>query len=196
MTSKICTSCNGDKILSCFYRNKNMKDVLSYHCKDCSKLTAQNNKIKDNQLRQKRYNADPEKFNQQSKKSHAKHRTKRLDKQKAYYQNNKEFCNIKDKIFREKNADSILLRNRQRKLLLKSFPIIKQSEVNAMLSAHDNKCLYCGVEVKRGINLHLDHKVPLCRGGKHTIDNLNPACQECNLRKGTKTVEEFMGNKC
>jgi 5-methylcytosine-specific restriction endonuclease McrA len=38
---------------------------------------------------------------------------------------------------------------------------------------------------------HLEHKIPLSRGGKDERDNLDIACQHCNLSKGNKTVEEF-----
>jgi 5-methylcytosine-specific restriction endonuclease McrA len=53
-------------------------------------------------------------------------------------------------------------------------------------------CCTCRVPVSRGINLHLDHATPLSRGGDHSIDNLVPACGECNLKKGTKTMDEFL----
>lgn len=48
-------------------------------------------------------------------------------------------------------------------------------------------CSYCGREDK----LTLDHIVPLSRGGKHSKDNVVPACSHCNFSKGTKTVEEW-----
>ncbi|KPC89921.1 hypothetical protein ADL27_38570 [Streptomyces sp. NRRL F-6602] len=39
-------------------------------------------------------------------------------------------------------------------------------------------CVYCG-----GPYEHIDHVTPLSRGGEHSIDNLVPACGECNLQK-------------
>jgi 5-methylcytosine-specific restriction endonuclease McrA len=36
----------------------------------------------------------------------------------------------------------------------------------------------------------LDHKIPLCRGGSHSEDNLAVACTPCNLRKGSKLPAE------
>ncbi len=38
---------------------------------------------------------------------------------------------------------------------------------------------------------HLDHKIPISRGGKNEYENLAVACQKCNLRKYNKTDEEF-----
>lgn len=42
-------------------------------------------------------------------------------------------------------------------------------------------CLYCGDPAE-----HVDHFIPLARGGTHTLDNLVPACAACNLSKGAK----------
>lgn len=38
---------------------------------------------------------------------------------------------------------------------------------------------------------HLDHVVPLSRGGTDTLDNVKPIHALCNLRKGAKLVEEL-----
>jgi 5-methylcytosine-specific restriction endonuclease McrA len=43
------------------------------------------------------------------------------------------------------------------------------------------KCVYCG-----GPYEHLDHVVPLSRGGAHSLDNLVPSCAHCNLTKSKK----------
>jgi 5-methylcytosine-specific restriction endonuclease McrA len=38
----------------------------------------------------------------------------------------------------------------------------------------------------------LDHIVPLCLGGPHTLMNLQTLCRVCNILKGAKTMEAFM----
>ena len=45
-------------------------------------------------------------------------------------------------------------------------------------------CYLCGTPVWRGVNLHMDHVVPIAKGGIHCADNLRPACAKCNTRKG------------
>jgi 5-methylcytosine-specific restriction endonuclease McrA len=37
----------------------------------------------------------------------------------------------------------------------------------------------------------LDHMTPISRGGEHTTDNLQWLCETCNLKKGTRTDEEY-----
>ena len=196
MSLKACSSCHEEKSFLEFSKNKNTKDGLSYTCKSCVKKYKQDNKGRANLLVRKKRKKNPIKYRQQSNKSHQNNRNERLVKQHIYYENNKEYFAKKNKNYRNENIDQILLRNRQREKLLDSFPVIQQSEINKLLEKCDNKCFYCKIDVKRGINLHLDHKTPLFRGGAHSIDNLVSSCQKCNLKKGTKTVEEFLnGNK-
>jgi len=52
------------------------------------------------------------------------------------------------------------------------------------------RCTYCGKYPKVG-ERHVDHVIPLARGGAHSAENLRIACACCNLRKRTKTAEEF-----
>lgn len=44
------------------------------------------------------------------------------------------------------------------------------------------RCKSCGSQS----NLHIDHKVPLFRGGFNSKRNLQLLCRSCNLRKATK----------
>ncbi|QPB09571.1 hypothetical protein CPT_Sycamore_031 [Streptomyces phage Sycamore] len=48
------------------------------------------------------------------------------------------------------------------------------------------KCAYCNAPAE-----HLDHVVPLSRGGADKESNMVPACAPCNLSKGAKTLEEW-----
>jgi 5-methylcytosine-specific restriction endonuclease McrA len=49
-------------------------------------------------------------------------------------------------------------------------------------------CAYCGAEG----DMQRDHFVPISRGGSNYIDNIVPACGQCNASKGAKTGAEFM----
>lgn len=55
------------------------------------------------------------------------------------------------------------------------------------LRRFDRKCAYCGATG----DLHMDHVVPLSRGGTHTIGNVVPACPTCNLSKHNRFVTEW-----
>lgn len=55
-----------------------------------------------------------------------------------------------------------------------------------------DRCYLCFKTDLTRSDLHLDHVIPLSRGGSHTPDNVEWACATCNLRKGSKTLEEFL----
>ncbi len=52
----------------------------------------------------------------------------------------------------------------------------------------NHQCAYCQA---KGIPLQLEHIVPRSRGGSDRASNLTLACEPCNVRKGTRTAEEF-----
>ena len=51
-------------------------------------------------------------------------------------------------------------------------------------------CYYCGT-VQSGAKIHIEHMTPISRGGKHELQNLCASCSSCNLKKATKTAEEW-----
>lgn len=61
--------------------------------------------------------------------------------------------------------------------------VIKQSEAQKLLS---KPCFYCG-----GKSEHLDHVIPIAKGGRHSIGNLVQSCQACNLSKNAKTIMQW-----
>lgn len=52
------------------------------------------------------------------------------------------------------------------------------------------RCAICAVSVKDGY--HLDHIMPLARGGEHAARNVQLLCQTCNVRKSSKDPLVYM----
>jgi len=57
-------------------------------------------------------------------------------------------------------------------------------------ASQSGECYLCSA-VRAFSEMHLDHVIPLARGGKHERTNCKMACAVCNLRKGSKTPEEL-----
>lgn len=53
-------------------------------------------------------------------------------------------------------------------------------------------CYWCSKRTKRG-RRHLDHIIPLSKGGADAVGNLCVACPDCNQRKNAKMPEDFAG---
>lgn len=62
----------------------------------------------------------------------------------------------------------------------------------AILERHGGKCVYCG---RPDILLTKDHVIPLASGGRHTAENIVPACRRCNISKHSRTVDEFLARR-
>ncbi len=52
------------------------------------------------------------------------------------------------------------------------------------------RCQYCNWSGPIHV-LTLDHLIPSAKGGRTTWDNIVTACKTCNLRKGSRTLEEL-----
>lgn len=64
-----------------------------------------------------------------------------------------------------------------------------------VISTYGTKCHICHIEIdmtasrQNGIGnwqygLHIDHVIPLSKGGSNTLDNMKPAHAICNTKKG------------
>ena len=51
-------------------------------------------------------------------------------------------------------------------------------------------CVYCGSKSE-----HIDHVIPIAKGGAHKVGNLVGACQSCNQRKSDKFVSVWKAGK-
>lgn len=61
-----------------------------------------------------------------------------------------------------------------------------------ILAEFGMRCHICGGDIASRADLHMDHVVPLARGGTHTYGNIRPSHVECNLRKGSKLMSELV----
>jgi 5-methylcytosine-specific restriction endonuclease McrA len=61
-----------------------------------------------------------------------------------------------------------------------------------LLNKWDRRCAYCGAE---NVPLQIEHITPRAKGGTNRVSNLCLACESCNIKKGTKNIEEFLKKK-
>ena len=51
-----------------------------------------------------------------------------------------------------------------------------------VLDRDEHKCVYCGADAT-----HVDHVMPVSKGGAYELSNLRASCASCNMTKGTST---------
>jgi 5-methylcytosine-specific restriction endonuclease McrA len=176
-TQKYCPECApGMKKVSCAkYRKENLEK-----CKASAKASS---------ARWKKEN--PEKV----KAGGVKYREANLEKCKAnitkWFKTNPEKARAKIRKWQKANPEKVAVSGSKRRTAkYASTPIsemLTSTEWLAILAEADGHCAYCGKEAK----LTLDHVIPLSKGGRHSKDNVVPACGHCNSSKKDKTLEEW-----
>lgn len=63
------------------------------------------------------------------------------------------------------------------------------SEIKWLYDLQHGRCVYCGVCL--GEKYHVDHIVPISKGGRNDLANLQILCQRCNDRKSNKMPEVY-----
>jgi len=114
-----------------------------------------------------------------------------------YYQNpeNRERRKERDKIWKENNPEKHRINNanaeRIRRHRLRNVGDFTIKEWKEIKEKYDYTCQICG-EKEPNIELTIDHIVPICRGGKNIMENIQPLCRYCNCSvKRTKLMEEL-----
>lgn len=90
-----------------------------------------------------------------------------------------------DPIYRKRYNARVNIANHKRRLLIDAGGSHTDQEWINLCALYDHRCLCCG-EIKP---LTKDHVMPLSLGGDNTINNLQPLCLACNLRKHAKHID-------
>lgn len=99
---------------------------------------------------------------------------------------------------RARNIDKVRDRERQKNRRRRSTESIAYNELQ-VIASYGGDCYICGVAIdflaprkcgKDGWEhgLHIDHLVPIARGGSDTLENVRPAHGLCNLKKWANQV--------
>ena len=64
------------------------------------------------------------------------------------------------------------------------------NDIENILIFQKNKCVICKVSIKK--KYHVDHVIPLSRGGSNDKDNIQLLCPSCNMSKGAKEQTTFI----
>lgn len=83
-----------------------------------------------------------------------------------------------------------LYSHRRRALKMAQQGTVSSDIVITLFRFQDGECVYCPADLVE-TGYHLDHRMPLAKGGLHDDSNLQLLCPSCNRRKSDKSPEEF-----
>lgn len=131
------------------------------------------------------YKANAERI-AEADREYRKRNAARISAQRSvYYRNNIDRVKAQVREYARTHPDVQATRHARRRAHLNRVPHETYSRAE-IFAAYDNECVYCGAEAA-----HLDHVVPISKGGADAAHNLLPACANCNLSKGARSLAEW-----
>lgn len=123
-----------------------------------------------------------------------RHRENISAKLQAYYQANKAKIVSRTKAYAIANPEkrklhAISVQSRRRYRLLKSEEHFTPKDVDRLKKLQRMNCANCGGSLKYGF--HVDHRIPVSKGGDNGPGNIELLCPECNIAKSAKLPHEF-----
>ena len=203
---KKCSKCKISKPLTCFSNRAASKDKHYHTCKPCKsiadkeyreankeKLRLQSidyrrkNKVaiaKTNKLRYDSATPDEVVLRASLKKERNAKAPEEVKQRKRDY----------DKKYFASSAGRKVIalsakRRRAQKLSTEDGTITHQS-LALLMDSQDGKCSYCGtlLDLQPKGDTHLDHVIPLSKGGVHSITNVVWSCAPCNHKKSDRLL--------
>lgn len=172
------------------------RDVLSSQCKPCLAE------------RDAHYYAT---HREQSKTRCARYKTENLQARREYEKRYREehaleaseyaknYYEVHGEQLRERNRANQAAHPEARRIRNQRSRALKQqaqgshtlADIDQLLKGQGNRCWYCGCDLTD--SYHIDHFIPLSKGGANEPGNLRLACASCNLKKNNKDPHLWSG---
>ena len=193
-----------------FHKRSRNSDGCQSRCKRCNNASGKqwyaDNQERHLELGRKWATANPERRKKIKRKYYEAHSESIREYSREYYKANAEQCrdaslrwyraNLEwaKKNHREwcsVNLEKTRVYKHRRRAAEGSFT---KEEVDTLLESQWYECAYCGADLLER-SYHLDHIVPVSKGGTSYIENIAAACPSCNLSKGAKDLDEWLSER-
>lgn len=202
METKTCTKCQTEKSVDLFHLCRNKPIAV---CKECKKAYGRQYYIDNKEtvkvkraVYQKAHLAEQYVHNQAWRKRNVE---KVREAGRRQYANNVEHHRAVKNAWREANVEKIKAIQRTHRLNnLEKFAEkqhirrakmrlngVYQVSAKELVKLYSSPCIACGTTEQ----VTIDHIIPIARGGRHSIGNLQPLCLTCNSSKNARTMAEW-----
>ena len=163
---KECSKCKQQKPKAEFAKRTKAADGLQNYCKECKKTL------------RKEYYKEIECTETNTEIRRERQRTQHYKYIQGLYKSSKGYFKIKAS------------KSKRRKLITDNNDnTITATSLDLLKTAQSNKCYYCDSLLLFDNSTHLDHYIPLSKGGMHSITNVVWSCATCNLNKHDKILD-------
>jgi len=190
---KYCSKCKD--FTDDFNKNKSKPDGLATECRKCVRKYAEEYRQRQGHQEknieyQKEYRVENKEVLDEKKKVYTENnKIAHIERRQRWYQKNSDKVKQKIYSYKKEHKDQYRLYANKR-VALKKTTVVEDFTFNDIIEKYGDKCVYCG-----GNFDHIDHYIPLSKGGGHTLKNVRPSCESCNLTKNNKMPEDFLKMK-
>lgn len=137
---------------------------------------------------------NPEKARALDKNQRERNKEKRRLNCIKWRESNKEHSKEYDRRYHAAHPDAYSIHRNTRKARKLSAVSDDPSIIAQHVNRAKNSCYWCGARLY-GRKYHLDHVIPLSKGGNHTASNIVKSCPHCNMSKNDKLPGEWKAVK-
>jgi 5-methylcytosine-specific restriction endonuclease McrA len=208
---KRCNKCGLEFVASneFFHKDSSRKDGLALKCKACCKVARRNWYI-DNRDHAIEYSKqwaidnyehvlaqhrewnklNPEKKKQSNANWKANNRGVYLTSRQRRYEKDADNRRSKSKEWRDQHPEMVRIQWKTRQSRERaSVGDHSPNDIRVLYEDQCGQCAYCGIRLFD--SFHVDHVIPISKGGSNWPDNLALTCEYCNLSKKDKLLAEW-----
>ncbi len=178
--TKVCTKCGETKPATTeYFRASKGRYGLRAQCKACGAEQERN-----------RYAANKGREQERSRAYYAANKERKISRERARYATNRERETSRSRAYDAAHPEIGRARFQRRRVReLAAQGAHTPQDIKDQYKRQKGCCYWCGVKVGR--TYHVDHIVPLARGGTNWPENIVIACPTCNLSKKDKLPHEW-----
>ena len=162
------------------------KDNPDWH-KEYRRQWAANNREKVSEYNRRFYYANQEKELERAR----KRRKADPGMSKRWRDSNLAHAREQEQRYRDEHPEKGIEREHKRRARKRNAYVapVTAADIAHLMEQQRGRCPYCQCSIRDGY--HVDHYVPLAKGGTHEPANVQLTCPTCNSRKGAKLPEAF-----
>lgn len=186
-----CSKCKAKKVATDFYADKRRKSGLQSNCKSCFiERTSKYSKSEMGRATAKKYRLKwvskvKERYKKWQQSPMGKITLKKYRKSERNQAYRRKYENEYSKRELPKAKDRVFVARRRANRISTSDGTVTFKRLEQLLKKQNYECNLCHKSFRQ-IKRHLDHIVPLSKGGTHTIKNVQWLCYVCNISKSNK----------
>lgn len=132
--------------------------------------------------------------NQRAAAWYAEHKEESSENGRAYYLENRVEVKARVKAYQQAHPEETkflhrIKAHRRRRRLDEAGGSFTRQDIQWLMLLQRGKCVYCKVSLDEGY--HIDHIMPVAKGGGNHPENLQLLCPACNLAKSAKLPHVF-----